>query len=207
MTEFEKIQMHGIKEDFLKETGEFISKKRKYRNLTQKELGEYLEVGATTISRYENGEIEIPGSNLAVISSVCGFPMRDYVKAWDALELKDIFKNSLELIKYGKQRVRKDYTVQMPPVTQVQESGGEYFKRENLDEEILDIMVSVCTEDEKEDIIQVGLALESLEDEDLQQKLTTVVIEHHIMSRQESEVKKRLMAYYEAFTNLKLDKN
>lgn len=54
--------MHEIKEDFLKETGGFIAKKRKYRHLTKKELGKYLEVTGTTVSRYESGEIEIPGS-------------------------------------------------------------------------------------------------------------------------------------------------
>ena len=101
MTEFEKLQMQEIKNDFLRKTGEFIAKKRKHCNLTQKEMGEYLEVAATTISRYENGNIEIPGSSLALISSICDFPMVEYLNAWVHLKLKDVFKNSLELIKMG----------------------------------------------------------------------------------------------------------
>jgi len=208
MTEYEKTQMHEIKDDFLKETGEFIAKKRKYRNLTQKELGEYLEVAATTVSRYESGEIEIPGSNLAVISSVCGFPMREYCTAWDSLELKDILKNSLELIKRGKQRVRKDYTSHMSysDVSFVREYQELYPETEGPDEKEIELMISLCTEDDKEDIIVLGTALERLENEDLQQKLTIMMIEEQLSRFTESGMKERAIRYYEMYTKRMLGK-
>ena len=198
MTEFEKIRMQEIKDDFLKETGVFIAKKRKYCNLTQKELGEYLEVAATTVSRYENGDIEIPGSSLALISSVCDFPMAEYLNAWVHLGLKDVFKNSLELIKNGKQRKRKEsYTERFYDVQQVKESPVEYITTEKTDSNIVDIMSSVCKEEEKNDIVLFGTLLEILENKELQIKLTTTLIEHYINSRPECDDKKQLIAYYE----------
>lgn len=208
MTEFEKFQMYDIKEDFLKETGEFIAKKRKYRNLTQKELGEYLEVAATTVSRYENGEIEIPGSNLAVISSVCGFPMREYTTAWDSLELKDIFKKSLELIKKGKQRTCKDYTSSMryDYTSLIGDDQELYPETDGPDNKEIDLMISLCSEDDKEDIIVLGTALDRLENEDLRQKLTIIMIENQLSRFAESGMKERAIRYYEMYTKRMLGK-
>ena len=154
MTEFEKLQMQEIKDDFLRKTGEFIAKKRKHCNLTQKEMGEYLEVAATTISRYENGNIEIPGSSLALISSICDFPMVEYLNAWVHLKLKDVFKNSLELIKNGKQHKRQEsYMERFYDVQQISESLSGYITTESIDSNIVDIMSSTCKEDEKNDCL------------------------------------------------------
>lgn len=193
--------MISVKKDFLKRTGELIARKRRQCGLNQRELGAYMDVAATTVSRYENGRMEIPSSNLALISSICGFSMCDYINAWNTLELKDIFKNSLELLKRGKERAHKKGGTRRMLPTYVGEENAEYHAREGVEEQIADIMASSCSATKKEDMLLIGTALECLKDRELQEKMATMVIEHYISSQQESETKKRLMAYYTAFVN------
>lgn len=71
------------KENYLKTFGEVIRVKRKRSGISGDELGCALGVSRSTISRYEQGSVEIPASALPEISRVCRFPMADYAVAFD----------------------------------------------------------------------------------------------------------------------------
>lgn len=83
-----------IRDRYLAYVGSVIKKNRTKRNLTQKELGQFLEVKNSTVSRYETGDIEIPVSSLPLISSYCGFPMVDFLVTPD----DEMYINTLEKI-------------------------------------------------------------------------------------------------------------
>lgn len=68
-----------IKQEFLVSIGNVIKKKRERKNMSQEELGEYLEVSKSTVSRMENGKLDMPATTLPLISSYCDFPITDYV--------------------------------------------------------------------------------------------------------------------------------
>lgn len=68
-----------IKQEFLVSIGSVIKKKRERKNMSQEELGEYLEVSKSTVSRMENGKLDMPATTLPLISSYCDFPITDYV--------------------------------------------------------------------------------------------------------------------------------
>ena len=70
----------------------------------------------------------------------------------------------------------------------------------------IELMISLCTEDDKEDIIVLGTALERLENEDLQQKLTIIMIENQLSRFTESSMKKRAIRYYEMYSKRMLGK-
>lgn len=199
MNNYEKERSIEIRTQFLEETGRFIVKKRKYIGLTQAELGEYLEVNPTTVSRYENGEIDMPSSNLAMISSVCGFPMREYATAWDRLELKDVFKKSLELIKYGKKEVRYDFVTSIGSLTHKTSES-----REIPNDMEINFMVQSCSEETAQDLISISATLESIEDDNLQRTLTTTMIEYYLKNNTDRRFRERMITYYEAFTGRKL---
>ena len=67
--------------------GNVIRKKRKRRNMTQKELAEEIGVTDATISRYEKGELEMPASLLPLVSEVCSFRFSDYMENFDLILL------------------------------------------------------------------------------------------------------------------------
>lgn len=68
-----------IKNDFLVSVGSIIKRKRKKKNITLKELSGYLDVSIATLSRMENGKVDMPATTLPLISSYCEFPFTDYV--------------------------------------------------------------------------------------------------------------------------------
>lgn len=74
-----------------------------------------------------------------------------------------------------------------------------------IDEKEIDIMISLCSEDEKADLLILGSALELIENIDLQQKRTTIVIEDQISRFRESDMKERGVRYYERITKRGID--
>lgn len=103
-----------IKEDFLTGTGELIHKKRKKKNMSQKELGDFLGVTKSTISKYETGKTDIPASNLYLISKKCGFSVHEYAEKWDALDKKDVIESVITAYKEASEPkidCRVDYVV------------------------------------------------------------------------------------------------
>lgn len=76
---------------FLKTTGETIRKKRLQKNISQKELGEWIGVDRTTVAHYENGSSDMPISRLSLISGCCNTPVRDFFPLEKSEELLDTF--------------------------------------------------------------------------------------------------------------------
>ncbi len=68
-----------LKADFLVSIGNVIKRKRVKKNISQKELGAFLGLDKSIISRYEQGKVDMPVSNLLFISTYCEFPLTDYV--------------------------------------------------------------------------------------------------------------------------------
>ncbi len=58
------------REENLKKLGEGIQKARKKKNVSQEELGNQLGIDKSTISRYEDGSIEIPASILPITADI-----------------------------------------------------------------------------------------------------------------------------------------
>ena len=79
--------------------GEVIKKKRTCKSLEQRELGEAIGVSDTTISRYENGKVEIPASVLPLICEACDFKMRDFSSKIDE---EIVIDNTEDLISCAK---------------------------------------------------------------------------------------------------------
>ena len=78
--------------------GKVIKRKRTGKNITQMELAEELGISRTTVSRYENGELEMPASLLPLISDVCSFRFADYMADFDLVLLS---KRLDEIDMYG----------------------------------------------------------------------------------------------------------
>lgn len=151
-----------------------IARKRKQKNISQKELGEIIEVGGTTIGRYEKGTIEIPSSSLPLISGACGFSMRDYLAEWEDVKVEELVRDAL--------------------TTDMQESR----------EEMVQYLVETCTEQEYDRIRDIGIYVSEEEDPDFKKEVLQFTIEYHIKNKQEEEMRKRLLAYYERLTGKRL---
>lgn len=80
--------------------GEIIQKYRKFRGLTQKELANKLDVGLSSVQKYEIGNRKVPISQLISIVYNLSIPFEEISIVFSSTkELKD-FKNSY-LIMYG----------------------------------------------------------------------------------------------------------
>lgn len=64
--------------------GQIIRRNRRIAKVTQEELAGVLGVTKGSISRYEKGTMELAASALPVISEVCGFTLKEYIKPLDA---------------------------------------------------------------------------------------------------------------------------
>ncbi len=77
MTDLEQNQ---IKQDFLDHVGTVIRKNRERKCISQESLAKALALDRTTISRYENGQQDIPTGLLPLFSIYCDFYMSDYIE-------------------------------------------------------------------------------------------------------------------------------
>lgn len=82
----------------LKTIGERLRKNRKSKHFSQEEVAKCIEVDHTTISRYENGVIDIPVSTLIDISNLCGFEPRSCFN-WESDGLDELQKLLEDCIK------------------------------------------------------------------------------------------------------------
>lgn len=90
-------RLEDCRADNLKRIGSVIRTKRKRAGISEKELAKELNVTKSTISRYENGEMEIPASVLPLICEICSFSMHDYAKAFDGEETQTELVNQCSL--------------------------------------------------------------------------------------------------------------
>ena len=139
-----------LKQDFLKSTGNVIYKKRRYKNITQEELGKALGVSASTISRYEKGTLDIPVSNLPLISNYCDFKLRDYLIEWESIDIGSFIKDALT---YG----------DIVP-----------------DHSIVNEFVDSCDEDELLDIKEIEQCVSNLQNDLYKQNIIDAFIKEHM---------------------------
>ncbi len=94
------------REENLKKLGEGIQKARKRKNVSQEELGNQLGIDKSTISRYEDGSIEIPASILPITADIL---KTDLTALWgenkgftndDAISVLEILSEA----KYGRKK-------------------------------------------------------------------------------------------------------
>ena len=86
------------KNEYKKQFGEVVKKKRKRVNITQKELASELGVKNTTISRYEKGETDMPASVLPIICDICRFDFNEYMYGMDALGISKGLGKSIRYV-------------------------------------------------------------------------------------------------------------
>ena len=66
--------------DFAENIGKIIRRYRRKRGYTLDNLSPMIDVSTATLSRYENGKIDITASTMAKISEVCDFSITEYTK-------------------------------------------------------------------------------------------------------------------------------
>gem|GEM_PF-2335551 len=66
--------------DFIRKIGKTIRKYRRKRGYTLDYLSPKINVSTATLSRYENGKIDITASTMARISEVCDFSIEEYTR-------------------------------------------------------------------------------------------------------------------------------
>ncbi len=102
-----------IAELFIQNIGNVISHKRKQKGYKLDTLAKEMGIDSSTLSRYENGKIDIPASAMAYASYICDFELSEYTtRRYDEKKLSQLFK---EIVRYGEesrpetiyQRIRK----------------------------------------------------------------------------------------------------
>lgn len=73
-----KEQEKNIISDFLRKLGNKVRQKREKKNISQKELADFLHIDRSVLSKYENGQTDMVVSKLPMISLYCDFPLKDY---------------------------------------------------------------------------------------------------------------------------------
>lgn len=150
---------------FLQATGKVISSKRKKHNITQKELGNKIGVSATTVGRYEKGELDIPSSNLPLISKYCDFKLREYLKEWEATDLESFIKESLTI-----DTIEPDY-------------------------EIIQEYINSCTKEELSDLEEISYCVSVIKNDVYKQNISDLVIEYHFNNINQEQYKRLMSYY------------
>jgi len=73
-------KMKLIKNAFLNNIGIVIKRYRNKNNLSQKELGEKIDVKHSSIARYEAGKSDISAAKMAYLSVILDFPLKEYIE-------------------------------------------------------------------------------------------------------------------------------
>lgn len=72
-----------MSDSFVKHIGKIIAYKRKKAGISRKSLAKDIDVSQATLSRYENGRIDIGARTMEKIGRYLGFPMRHYTDTYD----------------------------------------------------------------------------------------------------------------------------
>ena len=86
----------AIRHEFLVAFGKALRSFRTMRRMSQKELAERLEVSRALVSRYENGSVDMPLSNLPLISDAVGVPATDLLTETPRDNVYTIFERITE---------------------------------------------------------------------------------------------------------------
>ncbi len=73
MTDSKKTNKERVADLFIKNVGYVISSHRKQKGYKMETLAQEMDIDPSTLSRYENGKIDIPASAMAYASYICDF--------------------------------------------------------------------------------------------------------------------------------------
>ena len=104
-----KEQEENIISDFLIKLGNKVRQKREMKNISQKELSDFLHIDRSVLSKYENGQTDMTVSKLPMISLYCDFPLKDYFDEELQHTISQAVKEMVRLvqIKYKTKDARK----------------------------------------------------------------------------------------------------
>lgn len=96
-----------VADRFIENIGNVIRRHRQAKGYTLMNLSKDIGVTESTLSRYENGQVDIPASAMAYVAYVCDFDLSEYtIERSSEKKLSQIFK---ELVKAGEEvRVKRD---------------------------------------------------------------------------------------------------
>lgn len=150
---------------FLQSTGEVIYRKRKKRNITQRELGNKLGVSATTIGRYEKGELDMPSSNLPLISKYCDFSLRDYLIEWESSDIESFIKESLS------------------------------FDNTSPEKDVVNEYINSCDEIDLSDLKEISYCFKYINNITYKKAISEVIIEKHLSNIEQDRYKRLAAYY------------
>ncbi len=84
MPKYTKSQLEAVKDAFLQNIGKVIRLHRTNKGWTQKDLGHEIGVSYGAINRYETIGADVSAANMAYISVVLDFPLREYIEDYDS---------------------------------------------------------------------------------------------------------------------------
>ncbi len=105
-----------VSERFRKHIGKVIRQRRNKVNISREELAGAIGTDPSTLSRYENGKLDIKASTMAYISVLCNFPMYKYTEIYDKepAAIVDDFKK-LVAVSVPVKRRKNTNTSNIPP--------------------------------------------------------------------------------------------
>ncbi len=105
MTDSKKTNKERVADLFIKNVGYVISSHRKQKGYKMDVLAREMGVDTSTLSRYENGKIDIPASAMAYASYLCDFELSEYTfSRYEGKKLSQLFK---EIVKLGEEERTK----------------------------------------------------------------------------------------------------
>lgn len=154
--------------------GKIIKTKRKYKNISQTELGEYLGVSHATISRYESGKLPITIDSMDLIANYCDFRPTDYMNAF-----------------YSEEDVRKSLRKIMGRTDNIESTNAKKLE---------DDIVNNFSENAKPVIISVANILLDASVDSMIITAQNIILE--IARNDDFKQEKRLEAYMKQFQNI-----
>lgn len=137
-----------------KRIGSIIKTKRKRKNISQTELGEYLGLSHATISRYESGKIPITIDSMEQIATYCDFRPMDYMNAFYSeddvrLSLRRIIscKKTTQKNQFipGEDKLLKDIPEELKPVIISGSNLMDYIIKDESAELVQNIIIETVT--------------------------------------------------------------
>ena len=140
-----KEQEKNIISDFLRKLGNKVRQKREKKNISQKELADFLHIDRSVLSKYENGQTDMVVSKLPMISLYCDFPLKDYFDEELQQTISQTVKEMAQLVqtKYKIKDARKAHRdakkeAQMEfLVGFVYEKDGVRYTKENIGSDVV----------------------------------------------------------------------
>lgn len=116
-----------LKKCFLTHVGKVIKKYRDKQNKSQKEVGKYMNLSNASISRFENGDIDLTAGQMVTLAHILHIPMRRYIQVATpdneyipSYDIDNVFKTLItELQDFDNDKITKTIdrlTRPLPPV-------------------------------------------------------------------------------------------